>query len=1186
MSASKSLSYADGAGEGVFIQHTVTLFNTSQSSSSPTKTLSVVLALSVPTGALQPCSKKTEEEVSSWLLGRSLSSQSPGRTMSSVPGNAAAKSDSKKAAPSAPMVATAKRPNSPRAGGGAGDAAASKKAADGAAAKPSAGSATDRKAAARPSSPRGGAASGSRGASTKPSTPRGGKAGKDKDAAAAAASTGPAAAAAKAEKPTVLSSEVSAAIHAAARAAADVAHSGGLDAVMSEAVYAAATKAAVDVLDPTGQASLAETEENVPQMQRIENALARALKVNAIRVRDLFQDWDADNNGVISKKEFRAALKGVGVGGSAADHDELFNKWDVDGSGEIDYNELNKAMKKATSELVSRDSFMKTDEDQSKYSDIDAKALVGRKKAGAIAAAKEAKNKAAFRAADRPLSPRSQQLKAAAEREERQRQEEELERLAKEDEDGTTWTAAKWLASRGLAKVVAAALQLPPRVAGDQSHFHFVKTMTRERLGQVLDEAKMGGLVDFLAESVESLSAQRTGSAEQLNDKFATTAKFQMTYGSLSLFYGGLESLLGPPKMYKGAAHDDKSLFNMMEFEHCNDKDADAEFTVNQGLSTTAKTEWEVVVKPDKAKIEAQSYPERDGYREQHPDWCRVPVKLDEMMKAMEEKCNERLRKDGHSEMIREELVAGRLYTGPMYIKYNTVLRSKSGDAAMLAAAKKLTLGNGYPTSIHAINSCVIKLSKLTKAGKVWRGIKDATLPKEFWVPNEMGVRGGIEYGFSSTTTDREQALHYARGTDGDAMTIFEMQMGMVDRGADLSWLSQYPHEREVLLPPLTGIEALGTDVQGGLLVIHSRLSLNLASHTLEQVLSRRRKMLLDMTEGIKLEMRDALGPELIKPGTQLLVKALEYGPLSKDPEWFNDDENFARVMQQTLYLQHGIVKEIDRLRKPDPHLNLKGWSMRGPSRVLLLAGWVCARSQSSKGGDDASMSIDLRESQLEEFEAVELAELLAKQERLTSVDCRGNESMGMKGAEALAAFLQSGKSSSVLHVPRSLNGVTPAKSTLEVPKHLEPVELRLMCAELISHIFSEGISAGMGNRKEKAAVLNRRGASAASEWQPFLWAVKENHRELAERMLDLGEDINQQQPNTSSSNVFSALHHAAAKGLEEMAEFLIKRGANKALRDKHNNTALMLAEKKQNTKIVTLLGGDPKALRGGAAGD
>jgi hypothetical protein len=35
-------------------------------------------------------------------------------------------------------------------------------------------------------------------------------------------------------------------------------------------------------------------------------------------------------------------------------------------------------------------------------------------------------------------------------------------------------------------------------------------------------------------------------------------------------------------------------------------------------------------------------------------------------------------------------------------------------------------------------------------------------------------------------------------------------------------------HEREVLLPPLTGIETLGTDVEGSLMIIHSRLSLNL----------------------------------------------------------------------------------------------------------------------------------------------------------------------------------------------------------------------------------------------------------------------------------------------------------------------------------------------------------------------
>ena len=173
-----------------------------------------------------------------------------------------------------------------------------------------------------------------------------------------------------------------------------------------------------------------------------------------------------------------------------------------------------------------------------------------------------------------------------------------------------------------------------------------------------------------------------------------------------------------------------------------------------------------------------------------------------------------------------------------MYAKYNAVLRAKSGVPFLRDAAKTLTKENDYVTTIHAINSCVLKLSKLTKAGNVWRGIKDAKLPAEFWVPNELGVRGGIEYGFSSTTTDKQQAVYYANAgaKAGDAMTIFEMRMGMVDRGADLSWLSQYPHEKEVLLPPLTGVEALNSDVEGNMLVIQSRFSLNLSAQTLEQV--------------------------------------------------------------------------------------------------------------------------------------------------------------------------------------------------------------------------------------------------------------------------------------------------------------------------------------------------------------
>ena len=146
-----------------------------------------------------------------------------------------------------------------------------------------------------------------------------------------------------------------------------------------------------------------------------------------------------------------------------------------------------------------------------------------------------------------------------------------------------------------------------------------------------------------------------------------------------------------------------------------------------------------------------------------------------------------------------------------MYEKLNAVLRFFSGKSQYASMAdvpflqKKcewLGLGvweeangqvrwvwfNMYATSIHAVNSCVLKLSKLTVACKVWRGFTGATLPPSFFEANEEGVRGGIEYGFSSTTFDHAQATIYA---SGKAATIFEMEMGMIDRGADLSWLSQ-----------------------------------------------------------------------------------------------------------------------------------------------------------------------------------------------------------------------------------------------------------------------------------------------------------------------------------------------------------------------------------------------------------
>ena len=81
--------------------------------------------------------------------------------------------------------------------------------------------------------------------------------------------------------------------------------------------------------------------------------------------------------------------------------------------------------------------------------------------------------------------------------------------------------------------------------------------------------------------------------------------------------------------------------------------------------------------------------------------------------------------------------------TGPCYTKYNTVLRG----CGALAPPKlkedfvKLTRGNKYVTTLHVINSAVVKLSKLTRVEPVYRGIRSGKLPWGFTEANAYNVK-------------------------------------------------------------------------------------------------------------------------------------------------------------------------------------------------------------------------------------------------------------------------------------------------------------------------------------------------------------------------------------------------------------------------------------------------------------
>jgi len=87
-------------------------------------------------------------------------------------------------------------------------------------------------------------------------------------------------------------------------------------------------------------------------------------------------------------------------------------------------------------------------------------------------------------------------------------------------------------------------------------------------------------------------------------------------------------------------------------------------------------------------------------------------------------------------------------------------------------------------------------------AGKsiLWRGMRD------IHADNGFMSRGGAELAPCSTTEELEVAAQYARGGESttEALLFRITVTSPLQRGADLMFLSAFPHEREVLYPPLT----------------------------------------------------------------------------------------------------------------------------------------------------------------------------------------------------------------------------------------------------------------------------------------------------------------------------------------------------------------------------------------------
>jgi hypothetical protein len=70
-----------------------------------------------------------------------------------------------------------------------------------------------------------------------------------------------------------------------------------------------------------------------------------------------------------------------------------------------------------------------------------------------------------------------------------------------------------------------------------------------------------------------------------------------------------------------------------------------------------------------------------------------------------------------------------------------------------------------------------------------------------------------VEFGLMSTTTRKETAFEYS-GVKSKRGIILEIDTGSVDKGASISFLSQYPGEAEHLFQPLACLEVRPHSIQ------------------------------------------------------------------------------------------------------------------------------------------------------------------------------------------------------------------------------------------------------------------------------------------------------------------------------------------------------------------------------------
>ena len=154
-------------------------------------------------------------------------------------------------------------------------------------------------------------------------------------------------------------------------------------------------------------------------------------------------------------------------------------------------------------------------------------------------------------------------------------------------------------------------------------------------------------------------------------------------------------------------------------------------------------------------------------------------------------------------------------YSGPAYQPINEFLRACSGLPKryrdVLARHPSLT----FAATVGHIRAAIRKLAAVATDEEVsqplYRGVS-GVLQKDFFTMDKQGMVIAAEPGFMSTSREIETPLKYMDRDQGGDHVLWELSPKQESswgyhHGADISLLSQFSKEKEILFPPCTMLE-------------------------------------------------------------------------------------------------------------------------------------------------------------------------------------------------------------------------------------------------------------------------------------------------------------------------------------------------------------------------------------------